>query len=116
MYRRKLQQKLYVIYFIIVANLFIFVVNYNYETNKFYYIEDTNHFRWQKFMNEEEFNQLEDGMSYMEVVQVAKGRGEQITDHTFMWKDEILLTQSYILTFNEDQLISKMVYNKKLPN
>ncbi len=109
----KLRQKLKVLYFIIIANLLLFVINYNYETNKFYTIEEMNQFRWQKFMSEEEYNQLENGMSYMEVVKIVKGRGDQLTENTFVWKDEILLTQSYLITFEDNGLVSKQIYNQK---
>lgn len=109
----KLRQKLKVLYFIIIANLLLFIINYNYETNKFYTIEEMNQFRWQKFMSEEEYNQLEDGMSYMEVVKIVKGRGDQLTENTFVWKDEILLTQSYLITFEDNGLVSKQIYNQK---
>ncbi|RKJ60040.1 hypothetical protein D7X33_28425 [Butyricicoccus sp. 1XD8-22] len=109
----KLRQKLKVLYFIIIANLLLFIINYNYETNKFYTIEEMNQFRWQKFMSEEEYNQLEDGMSYMEVVKIVKGRGDQLTENTFGWKDEILLTQSYLITFEDNGLVSKQIYNQK---
>lgn len=109
----KLRQKLKVLYFIIIANLLLFIINYNYETNKFYTIEEMNQFRWQKFMSEEEYNQLEDGMSYMEVVKIVKGRGDQLTENTFVWKDEILLTQCYLITFEDNGLVSKQIYNQK---
>ncbi|BDH63392.1 hypothetical protein MTP04_35220 [Lysinibacillus sp. PLM2] len=113
MKNHKLRQKLKVLYFIIIANLLLFIINYNYETNKFYSIEEMNQFRWQKFMSEAEYNQLEDGMSYMEVVKIVKGRGDQLTENTFVWKDEILLTQSYLITFEDNGLVSKQIYNQK---
>ncbi len=105
-----------VLCFIVVTNLILFIFHYTYETNKFYYIEETNAFRWQKFMNEEEFEQLETGMTYMDVVSIAKGRGEQLTDSSFVWQDEQSLTRSFIITFHEDQLVGKLIYNKNQSN
>jgi hypothetical protein len=93
-------------------NLVLVISHYTYELNKYFDIEDTNAFRWQKYMNEEEFHQLEQGMTYIDVVNVAKGRGEQLTDHSFIWKDEYLLMRTYIITFQEGQLVGKFIYNK----
>ena len=40
-------------------------------------IESSNEFAWQKYMNEEEFNEIKEGMTYIEVVRVAGGEGEK---------------------------------------
>ncbi|SOC43589.1 hypothetical protein [Ureibacillus acetophenoni] len=113
---KKLQQKILVWCFIVVTNLFLIIYHFTYETNKFYDIEDTNAFRWQRYMNEDEFHQLQEGMTYMDVVNIAKGRGEQLTEHTFMWKDEQSLKRTYIITFQEDQLVGKLIYNRHHAN
>jgi len=105
-----------VLSFIVVVNIVLLIMNYTYEINKFYNIEETNSFRWQKFMNESEFEQLQKGMSYMDVVKIAKGRGNHLTDHSFIWQDELYLTKSYIITFYEDQLVGKFIYHKNQPN
>ncbi|WP_431028213.1 hypothetical protein [Lysinibacillus sp. LZ02] len=76
-------------------------------------VEDSNAFVWQKYMNEEEYKQLELGMSYMEAVEIARGRGEQLDDNTYVWPDELLMTQAYEVYFEEDQLVSKLIVEKR---
>jgi len=59
-------------------------------------------------MNEHEFEQLQQGMSYMEVVKIAGGdASEMIRSDYYRWNDEILLTQAYIVQFKDNQLVSK---------
>ena len=82
-------------------------------SNKVAKIEESNAFIWQKYMNEEEFNQLEQGMSYMEVVEIARGGGEQLDDHTFIWLDELLMTQAYEVYFEDEQLVEKRRIEKR---
>lgn len=61
-------------------------------------------------MNEHEFEQLQQGMSYMEVVEIAGGNAsEVIRSDYYRWNDEILLTQAYIVQFKDNQLVSKEV-------
>jgi len=61
-------------------------------------------------MNEHEFEQLQQGMSYMEVVEIAGGdASEMIRSDYYRWNDEILLTQAYIVQFKDNQLVSKEV-------
>lgn len=98
--------------FIIFGGLTHFLVQVN-EVNAVYNIEDTNPFVWQKYMNEDEFNQLENGMSYMEVVEIAKGRGEQLKENVFIWNDELLMTKAYEIHFEEDRLVEKKVIKKR---
>lgn len=64
-------------------------------------------------MNEEEFEQLEEGMSYMEVVEIARGGGEQLDDNTFIWLDELLMTQAYEVYFEDEQLVEKRRIEKR---
>ena len=82
-------------------------------SNKIAKIEDSNAFIWQKYMNEEEFEKLEEGMSYMEVVEIARGRGEQLDENTFIWPDELLMTQAYEVYFEEEQLVEKRRIEKR---
>ena len=113
---KKLQQKMHVLCFIVVVNLILMISHYTYEINKFYIIEENNSFRWQKFMNESEFEQLRQGMTYFDVVKIAKGRGEQLTEQSFVWQDEQSLKRSYIITFTDDLLVRKYIYIKHHPN
>ncbi|CAM5206842.1 hypothetical protein UACE39S_05948 [Ureibacillus acetophenoni] len=108
----KLRQKITILIILVVVNLLLFLTPLTYEINKYYYIEETNNYRWQKFMNEEEFLQLEKGMTYMDVVKIAKGRGERLTDYSYLWYDELLLTKQYIITFEDHQLVGKFMYLK----
>ncbi|MFJ5768049.1 hypothetical protein ACIP9C_22205 [Lysinibacillus sp. NPDC093210] len=73
-------------------------------------IEEANSYHWQKHMNENEFEQLKQGMSYMEVVEIAGGgASEMIRNNYYQWNDEILLTQAYIVQFKDDKLVGKEV-------
>ena len=82
-------------------------------SNKIAKIENSNAFIWQKYMNEEEFEQLEEGMSYMEVVEIARGGGEQLDDSTFIWLDELLMTQAYEVYFEDEKLVDKRRIEKR---
>ena len=82
-------------------------------SNKIAKIEDSNAFIWQKYMNEEEFEKLEEGMSYMEVVEIVRGRGEQLDENTFIWLDELLMTQAYEVNFENEQLVEKRRIEKR---
>ena len=72
-------------------------------------IEENSSYHWQKYMNQEEFEQLEEGMSYLEVVEIAGGKGEAIDSNKYQWRDEILMTQAYIVEFKDNQLCSKEI-------
>ena len=72
-------------------------------------VEENNSYHWQKYMNQDEFDRLEEGMTYFEVVQIAGGKGEAIGNNKYQWRDEILMTQAYIIEFKDDQLCSKEV-------
>lgn len=89
------------------------IVLFGCSSNEIISIEDSNTYAWQKYMNEDEFNQLEEGMSYMDVVKVAKGPGKQINDQTYMWPDELLMTQAYEIEFKDDQLVDKRIVQKR---
>ena len=76
-------------------------------------IEENNRYHWQKYMNQEEFDRLEEGMSYLEVVEIVGGRGESIQNNRYQWRDEILMTQAYVIEFKDDQLLSKEIVELK---
>ena len=64
-------------------------------------------------MNEEEFNEIKEGMSYIEVVRVAGGEGKKVSPNTYEWQDELLMTQAYELKFENDKLIEKNIIEKR---
>ena len=64
-------------------------------------------------MNEQEFEQLEEGMSYMEVVEITRGGGEALDENTFIWLDELLMTQAYEVHFEEERLVKKRRVEQK---
>lgn len=76
-------------------------------------IEAKNQYDWQKYMNEDEFNQLQNGMSYMEVVRIVGGAGKKVASETYEWPDEKLMTQAYEIKFNQDRLIEKKIIEKR---
>ena len=77
--------------------------------NEIITIEDSNSYEWQKYMNETEYHQLVEGMTYLEVVEIAGGQGEQQEENLFFWKDEILMTQAYELEFKDSKLVRKKI-------
>ena len=89
------------------------IVLFGCSSNEMINIEDSNTYVWQKYMNEDEFNQLKEGMTYMEVVKIARGSGEQVNKHTYMWQDELLITQAYEIEFKNDKLVDKRVIQKR---
>ena len=76
-------------------------------------IEESNDYHWQKNMNEAEFEKLKEGMSYMEVVEIAGGAEEMVKKDQYHWNDEILMTKAYIVRFKDDKLIDKEVIELK---
>lgn len=81
--------------------------------NELIELEDSNAYPWQKYMSEEEFNQLEEGMTYEEVVDIVKGAGKSLDDHIYRWLDEKLVTQVYDIEFKEDRLVAKKIVEIK---
>lgn len=81
-------------------------------SNEMINIEDSNTYAWQKYMNEKEFDQLKEGMTYMEVVEIARGPGEMADDHIYVWPDELIITQAYEIEFKDDQLVNKRIIEK----
>ncbi|MGM9949332.1 MAG: hypothetical protein ACI33P_04370 [Lysinibacillus sp.] len=82
-------------------------------SNEMINIEDSNTYAWQKYMNEKEFDQLKEGMTYMEVVEIARGPGEMVDDHTYVWPDELIITQAYEVEFKDDRLVDKRIIEKR---
>ncbi|MER2109038.1 MAG: hypothetical protein ABS949_19095 [Solibacillus sp.] len=76
-------------------------------------VEDQNIYEWQKYMNEDEFKQLQPGMNYMDVVEVAGGAGTEIETSVYEWGDEILLTQAYVVYFEDGKLMSTEIIEKR---
>ena len=82
-------------------------------SNEIVEIELSNEYSWQKFMNKEEFDEVKEGMSYIEVVRLAGGEGKKVASDTFEWPDEQLMTQAYELKFKDDVLVEKKVIEKR---
>lgn len=76
-------------------------------------IEEHNMYRWQRYMNENEYNQLEKGMTYIDVVKIAGGPGVQNNESTYEWNDEILLTKGYQIYFENGELIRTEIVKRK---
>ncbi len=113
MNKTRLRRNLLALLFIVVAGILVLLSQWYYEVNKFHDLEDMNSFRWQRYMNEDEFAKLEKGMSYLDVVEIAKGEGEQIKEGVYIWDDEILVTQSYEIQFEDGKLQKKRVIEKR---
>ena len=76
-------------------------------------IEESNTYVWQKYMNEDEYEKVKEGMSYLDVVRISGGAGQKINKDTYEWNDEILLTKGYRLKFNDEVLVKKEVVERK---
>ncbi|MCH7323946.1 hypothetical protein LZ480_18960 [Solibacillus sp. MA9] len=76
-------------------------------------IEESNAHRWQKYMNEQEYEQVKIGMPYMEVVKIAGGAGKEIKKNVYEWNDELLLTQGFRLTFKDDKVTKKEIVERR---
>jgi hypothetical protein len=75
-------------------------------------IVDNEH-SWQKYMNEDEFENVQVGMSYEEVVKIAGGQGEEVRLDVYEWPDELLLTQAYEITFENKKVKVKKIIEKR---
>jgi len=82
-------------------------------SNEIIEIELSNEYSWQKFMNKEEFDEIKEGMSYIEVVRLAGGEGKKVASDTYEWPDEQLMTQAYELKFKDDVLVEKKIIEKR---
>lgn len=76
-------------------------------------IEEQNIYRWQKYMNENEYMKLQKGIFYIDAVEIAGGAGVKMSEGIYEWNDEILLTKGYRVYFKKGQLIWKEVVTKK---
>ncbi|MEG0384650.1 MAG: hypothetical protein RR642_07855 [Solibacillus sp.] len=81
--------------------------------NEIIEIEEHNTYRWQRYMNEEEYKNLEKGMSYIDVVKIAGGAGVKVDESIYEWDDEILLTKGYQIHFEDGDLIKKEIVKRK---
>ncbi|MDN4494998.1 hypothetical protein [Ureibacillus aquaedulcis] len=113
MNKTRFRRNLIALIVIIIAAIIVLLSKWYYEVNKYHDIADMNSFRWQMNMNIEEFTELEKGMSYLEVVEVAKGEGEPVNDGVYIWKDELLLTQVYEIHFQDGNLKEKRIVEKR---
>jgi len=113
MNKTRLRRNLLALLFIVIAGIIVLLSQWYFEVNKYHDIEEMNSFRWQKNMNEEEFAKLENGMSYLEVVKVVKGEGKKVKDGVYIWDDEILMTQSYEIHFQDGKLGEKKIIEKR---
>lgn len=111
--KQRYRRNVIALIFIVIAAIIALIYEHSHKVNKLYNIEDSNAFYWQKYMNEEEFAQLEDGMSYIDVAEIAKGGGEQVSQNVFRWNDEILMTQGYEIRFENDKLVDKKIFEKR---
>ena len=111
-YKSRYRRNLLVLIFIVITGLTVLLYQHYQDVNRYYNLEDGNSYHWQRYMNEEEFNELKEGMSYSEVVEVAKGRGERTEQGVYEWKDELLLTQAYVIQFQDGKLITKEIVRK----
>lgn len=99
--------------YIVIACMFFLVLSIIGCQDRTLNVEDDNKYEWQKYMNEKEFSQLEQGMSYMEVVKIAGGAGTEIESNVYEWRDEILLTKAYVIYFDDGQLIKTDIVEKR---
>ena len=72
-------------------------------------IKAENNYKWQEYMNEMEYEQLKEGLSYTQVVKIAGGEGELVKKGIYVWPDELLLTKAYEITFENDKLTKKEI-------
>ncbi|HJH11165.1 MAG TPA: hypothetical protein K8V30_05595 [Metalysinibacillus jejuensis] len=77
--------------------------------NEILAIENNNNYRWQRFMNDQEFEKITEGMRYMDVVKIAGGAGEKQNDNTYLWHDELLITRGYEIVFIDDKVTEKSI-------
>ncbi|MEK9199830.1 hypothetical protein ACH0B5_17310 [Ureibacillus sp. 179-F W5.1 NHS] len=113
MNKKRYRRNLLALLFILITAIAVLFAKWYFEVNQYHDIEDENSYSWQRYMNEDEFTQLEDGMSYSDVVRVAKGRGEKISEDVYIWDDELLLTQSYEIHFQDGKLEQKKIIQKR---
>lgn len=81
--------------------------------NKIVDIEQANNYEWQKYMSSEEYAKVQPGMTYMDVVEIAGGRGElqksEKNEEIYRWRDERLMTQAYEIKFVQNEVESMQI-------
>ncbi|QCR33968.1 hypothetical protein [Lysinibacillus sp. SGAir0095] len=112
MNKTRLRRNILALLFIVIAGIIVLLSQWYHTVNKYHEVEGMNSFRWQQYMNEEEYEKVKNGMSYFEVVKVAKGEGKQVEDGIYVWDDETLMTQSYEIHFQNGNVIEKKVVEK----
>lgn len=98
---------------LVICLLFFLMMNVAACKDEIVEIEEKNMYSWQKYMNEQEYGKIEEGMSYLEVVRITGGAGKETNANTFEWNDELLLTKGYRLIFEEDALIKKEIVERR---
>ena len=100
-------------YFLPMLLVLIGVLLVGCDDNNIVDIEQANNYEWQKYMNSEEYAKVQPGMTYMDVVEIAGGRGElqksEKNEDIYMWRDERLLTQAYEIKFVRNEVESMQV-------
>lgn len=76
-------------------------------------IEERNTYRWQRYMNENEYSKLVKGMNYIDVVKIVGGPGVKMNESIYEWNDEILLTKGYQIHFENGELIRTEIVKRK---
>ena len=76
-------------------------------------IEDNIAYTWQKYMNEQEYALLEEGIPYMDTMAIADGAGKKIENNVYVWQDEIVRTRAYEVRFENNKLVSKIITKKR---
>ena len=98
---------------LILCLFFFLIMNITACKDEILEIEEKNRYIWQKYMNEEEYEKIVEGMSYLEVVRITGGAGKETKANTFEWNDELLLTKGYRLIFEEDALVKKEIIERR---
>ena len=76
-------------------------------------IEDNIAYTCQKYMNEQEYVLLEEGISYMDTVAIADGADKKIENNEYVWQNEIVRTRAYEVRSENNKLVSKIISKKR---
>ena len=80
-----MNKKRFLLYLAVCLIFLLFFIAVSYE-DEILEIEEKNAYSWQKYMNEDEYNQLKKDMSYIDVVQIVGGAGEKVDADTLGMK------------------------------
>ena len=108
-----LMNKKVLLIYLTISLIFLLLLIYTSYGNEILEIEEKNEYSWQKYMNEDEYNQLQKGMSYMDVVRIVGGAGKEINSDIYEWSDELLLTKGYQIQFKNDRLVKKEIEERQ---